>query len=132
MENISNILGYLKGYLNIDEYDKKNKDNIFIDRILYPQAIKMIEKYLNYYDDPKLVNYEYGLNDYKYIKYIEENHQYALLCCIEDLYNSLKNENGNIQSMTQGQRSISYNTNFPTELSDRVKAMLPPPRVRLL
>ena len=112
----SDSIEKIKILLNIDIED--NSKNSLLD-ILGNQAICMIEKYLNH--------------DRYRCKDIEYNYEDALVCCVVDLYYSLENKNGNIQSMTQGQRSVSYNTSvLNTELSDRVKSMLPLPRMRLL
>lgn len=103
----------VKILLNIDIEDNTQNDLI---EILENQAISMIQKYLNCDR-----------------MFIDEDYSDALICCIVDLYYSSQNKNGTIQSMTQGQRSISYNsTMLNTELSDRVKSMLPLPRMRLL
>lgn len=106
----------LKEYLveNIGiEYD-------FAD-ILIGQSITMIRKYLNYND----------ISDDEIIK----NYPMAIILTSIDLHNSAnyKAKNGEIQSMTQGSRSITFNTSIQSyELSPQVKGMLPLPRMRLL
>lgn len=111
----SSSIEKIKILLNIDIED--NSKNFLLD-ILGNQSINMIKKYLNH---EKYNAFE-----------IKDKYEDALVCCVVDLYNNLENKNGTIQSMTQGQRSISYNNSSSTELSDRVKSMLPLPRMRLL
>lgn len=110
------ILNKVKALLNIDIED--DSKDFLLDDVLGDQAICIIKKYLN--SEESTIE-------------IEGNYEDALVCCIVDLYNNLESKNGSIQSKTQGQRSVSYNTTMlNNELSDRVKSMLPLPRMRLL
>ena len=89
--------------------------------ILIEQSITMIRKYLNYND----------ISDDEIIK----NYPMAIILTSIDLNNctNYKAKNGEIQSMTQGSRSITFNTSIQSyELSPQVKGMLPLPRMRLL
>ena len=89
--------------------------------ILIGQSITMIRKYLNYND----------ISDDEIIK----NYPMAIILTSIDLNNctNYKAKNGEIQSMTQGSRSITFNTSIQSyELSPQVKGMLPLPRMRLL
>lgn len=89
--------------------------------ILIEQSITIIRKYLNYND----------ISDNEIIK----NYPMAVILTSIDLNNctNYKAKNGEIQSMTQGSRSITFNTSIQSyELSPQVKGMLPLPRMRLL
>ena len=89
--------------------------------ILIEQSITMIRKYLNYND----------ISDNEIIK----NYPMAVILTSIDLNNctNYKAKNGEIQSMTQGSRSITFNTSIQSyELSPQVKGILPLPRMRLL
>lgn len=89
--------------------------------LLIGQSLTMIKKYLNYNDisDDEIIN----------------NYPMAIILTSIDLNNcaNYKAENGEIQSMTQGSRSITFNTSMQSyKLSPQVKGMLPLPRMRLL
>lgn len=102
---------YIIDRLNIDEN---------VAYMLVTQSISMIRKYLNYdISDDEIV----------------ENYPMAIILVSTEL-NSYMNytEKGSIQSMTQGSRSITYNTSGldSYQFSSKVKSILPNPRMRLL
>lgn len=106
LENIKTLLG-----ITTDKED--TKINIYIS-----MAKEIIKKYLNNesFDD----------------SYIEENFSMAIILIVTNAYECKKNGNaGNIKSISQGSRSITYGEDKAFCINDDVKALLPAPYIKL-
>lgn len=106
LENIRTLLG-----ITTDKED--TKINIYIS-----MAKEVIKKYLNNesFDD----------------SYIEENFSMAIILIVTNAYECKKNGNaGNIKSISQGPRSITYGDDKAFCINDDVKALLPTPYIKL-
>lgn len=99
--------------LNIDM--NANKLDIYINRSIY-----IIKNYLN----------DENLED----TYILSKYKYAVMELSMRAYKSDTCNASGVKSMTQGQRSVSYDVGLtnPYMITDDLKALLPPPKVRLL
>lgn len=106
------IIDDIKALLNTN----KHTDNVI--EIYIRRAVVFIKKYLN--------------NDEITSDYIEENYQDAIILLV---YNALSVKGDeNIQSKSQGQRSVTYktSTNDSFNITNDVKALLPLPRLKFL
>ena len=105
LENIKTLLG-----ITTDKEDSKL--NIYTK-----MAATLIKKYLN--------------NDNFDDSYIEENFSIAIVLIVTNAYECKKNgSGGNIKSMTQGSRSVSYGDDKAFCINDDIKAMLPIPYIK--
>lgn len=106
------ILSDVKALISTNKYS----DNII--EIYIRRAVVFIKNYLN--------------NDEITNNYIEENYQDAVILLV---YNALSIKGDeNIQSKSQGQRSVTYKTSSSTDfnITNDIKALLPLPRLKFL
>ena len=108
------LLDEIKELIGISDDSQDSKLELYIK--IATQAIK---NYLN--------NYNIDEN------YVKENYSGAVIMMVNNAYKSLKdNSNGNVKSMTQGNRSITYfDENSTFTIDKTVKSLLPAPYVRL-
>jgi len=107
------VLENIKTLLNITAETEDAKLTIYIS-----MAITLIKKYLN--------------NDAFDDSYIGENFSMAIVVIVTNAYECKKNgSGGNIKSMSQGSRSITYGDDKAFCLNDDIKAMLPTPYIKL-
>jgi len=106
------MLDNIKILLNITTDKEDSKLNIYIS-----MAVALIKRYLN--------------NDAFDDSYIEENFSMAIVLIVTNAYECKKNgSGGNIKSMTQGSRSVSYGDDKAFCINDDIKAMLPIPYIK--
>jgi hypothetical protein len=106
------ILSDVKALINTNKYS----DNII--EIYIRRAVVFIKNYLN--------------NNEITSDYIEENYADAIILLV---YNALSVKGDeNIQSKSQGQRSVTYktSTNDSFNITNDIKALLPLPRLKFL
>lgn len=64
---------------------------------------------------------------------VKDSYKIAIIELVLNAYNYQKSENSKgIKSMSQGQRSITFEESFKVAFNDDVRALLPLPKVRLL
>jgi hypothetical protein len=106
------MLDNIKTLLDITTDKEDSKLNIYIS-----MAVALIKKYLN--------------NDAFDDSYIEENFSVAIVLIVTNAYECKKNgSGGNIKSMTQGSRSVTYGDDKAFCLNNDIKAMLPTPYIK--
>ena len=106
------MLENIKVLLGITTDGEDSKLNIYIS-----MAVALIKRYLN--------------NDAFDDSYIEENFSMAIVLIVTNAYECKKNgSGGNIKSMTQGSRSVSYGDDKAFCINDDIKAMLPIPYIK--
>lgn len=107
------MLENIKILLSITTDKEDSKLNIYIGI-----AKALIKKYLN--------------NDAFDDSYIEENFSMAIILIVTNAYECKKNgSGGNIKSISQGARSITYGEDKAFCINDDIKAMLPTPYIKL-
>lgn len=107
------MLENIKTLLNIATDKEDSKLIIYIS-----MAVTLIKKYLN--------------NDAFDDSYIEENFSMAIVLIVTNAFECKKNgSGGNIKSMTQGSRSVTYGDDKAFCINDDVKAILPIPYIKL-
>ena|SRR5699024_2047782 len=102
----------IKVLLGIKDNSKDNILNIYIRR-----AITTIQNYLN--------------NDKFTKEYIEENFKDAIIAIVVNAYEIKQNGNGNIKSLTQGNRSVTYANNTAFYIDKDIASLLPQPYVKM-
>ena len=106
------MLENIKTLLNISTDKEDSKLNIYIS-----MAVTLIKKFLN--------------NDAFDDSYIEENFSMAIVLIVTNAFECKKNgSGGNIKSMTQGSRSVTYGDDKAFCLNNDIKAMLPTPYIK--
>ncbi|NFL87476.1 phage head-tail connector protein [Clostridium botulinum] len=106
------MLNDIKELLGIKNESEDSKLNLYIK-----MAITLIKKYLNNenFDD----------------SYIEENFSMAIILIVSNAYEYKKSGNkGNIKSISQGARNITYGDNTAFCITDDIKALLPAPYIK--
>lgn len=103
LEDIKTLIG-----LTTDKEDSKL--NIYIS-----MAVTLIKNYLN--------------NDLLEDQYIKDNYSTAITLIVTNAYECKRN--GNIKSITQGARSLTYGEDKAFCINDDIKALLPIPYVKL-
>ncbi len=106
------MLNDIKTVLGIKTENEDSKLKLYIS-----MAITLIKKYLNNenFDD----------------SYIEENFDMAIILIVSNAYEYKKSGNkGNIKSISQGARNITYGDNTAFCITDDVKALLPVPYIK--
>jgi hypothetical protein len=107
------MLENIKALLNIKTDAEDTKLNIYIS-----MAITLIKNYLN--------------NDVFDDAYIQDNFSMAIILIVTNAYECKKNGNGgNIKSITQGARSVTYGEDKAFCINEDVKAILPVPYIKL-
>ena len=106
------MLDDIKVLLNINSDKEDVKLKLYIKI-----AVTLIKEYLN--------------NDNFNDSYIEENFNMAIVIIVCNAYEFKKSgSSGNIKSMTQGGRSITYGNDKGFYITDEIKQMLPTPFVK--
>lgn len=106
LEDIKTLIG-----LTTDKEDSKL--NIYIS-----MAITLIKNYLN--------------NDLLDDQYIKDNYSTAITLIVTNAYECKNNgNNGNVKSITQGARSVTYGEDKAFCINDDIKALLPVPYVQM-
>lgn len=95
---------------------------MYTDLELEQLAIGSIRNYLNVAGKEKWTD-----------DYIKSNYAMAIKVIINNYKNVLEVNNGisNINSISQGEQSISFNSNSNSLITDEVKLLLPRPFIRL-
>ncbi len=106
------MLEDIKVLLNITTSAEDAKLNIYIS-----MATTLINNYLN--------------NDAFDDTYIQENFSMAITLIVINAYECKKNGNsGNIKTISQGSRSVSYGDDKAFCINDDIKVMLPTPYIK--
>lgn len=107
------MLEDIKALIGVTTDKEDSKINIYIN-----MATEVIKKYLS--------------NDAFDNSYIQDNFSMAIILIVTNAYECKKNGNaGNIKSISQGSRSITYGEDKAFCINDDVKALLPVPYIKL-